>query len=246
MATEIIEDHVHSACDCESTHHTCNFCLKQSPLVETNSLLGKLTLTNIMLTMLMLSVVLAPIGHYISSRQTDTSRTQVTGESSKLEPTEEIGPPPPVLELSQWDLRDSTSYSESAQADYNKQLQVDSIKQFDDEIKANPHNASAYMERGWIYSQSGMNSRALKDLNKAISLSPTDANIWLKRGWINYECGKSQKALKDARKAIRLEPSNSDAYDLQSTVYGSLGNQSLAETSARTSIQLQMRSKPLP
>ncbi len=240
MATEIIEDRVHSVCDCESTHHACNFCLKQSPLVETNSLLGKLSLSNIMLTMLMVSVVLAPIGHYIST-QTDMSRTHVTSESTSTR-NEEVGPPP----IDQLDQSDSTNARDSriSQADYNKQLQLDSIKQFDGEIKANPHNACAYMERGWIFSQSGMHTRALKDLNKAISLSPTDANIWLKRGWIYYECGKFQKALKDAKKAIRLEPNNWDAYDLESTVYGSLGNQSLAETSGRISIQRQMRSIP--
>ena len=127
------------------------------------------------------------------------------------------------------------------QKSYNDELTENGVKQFTEEIAANPNDADAYMERGWAYSQLERNVEAVQDLSKAIAINPKSSDAYCKRAWIYNTMGLNQKAVQDATVAIKLDPQNWDAYDARAQAYSCTGHKRDAEHDGEKSLRLQLK-----
>ena len=79
-----------------------------------------------------------------------------------------------------------------------------SIRLYDKVIDAEPHNASAFLNKGNVLDILGNYSDALKCYNSAIECDPYNAEAWYNRGMTLKKTGAVEEGLKDIRKGISL------------------------------------------
>ena len=98
------------------------------------------------------------------------------------------------------------------------------IKNFDEAIKINPNDASAYTNRGIIKNHLGQQTQdanakrknyeeAIQDYDKAIKLNPKFASAYANRGIVKTDLGRNEEAIKDYDKAIKINPKYTIAYN---------------------------------
>lgn len=75
---------------------------------------------------------------------------------------------------------------------------------FDNQIKADSTNLSAYMNRGAYYAELGLHVQAIKDYNKALTIEPNQAIIYYNRALSKARFMYTLDACKDLKKAGEL------------------------------------------
>ena len=89
---------------------------------------------------------------------------------------------------------------------YNKAIEL-----FSEAIALNPQ-ASAYSDRGLVFSLIDETEAAFADFNVAIELEPENANLYFNRAKIHRTQGNYTAALVDYTKAIEIQPDNEFFY----------------------------------
>lgn len=105
-------------------------------------------------------------------------------------------------------------------------------------IKANPRNASEYVNRANALDDKGAFEEAINDYDKAIELDPKDVLAYLNRGLAYYAHGNLNQAITDYTKVIALEPDNGIAYQNRANAYDDSGNFAQAIKDYNKSIEL--------
>jgi len=103
--------------------------------------------------------------------------------------------------------------------DYQK-----AIDNFNEAIKLDPLYATAYGNRGIVYSKLGEYQKAIEDYNKAIEIYPNYTKAYFNRGSTYVKLEDYQQALKDYNKAIALNPEDPYIYVLRAFIYSHLGD----------------------
>ena len=83
---------------------------------------------------------------------------------------------------------------------------------FSEVIKADPLNASAYLNRGSAQAALGEVGFALGDYGTALKLKPDMTEAWYNRGTVFMRMHRFESAMADFTEAIRLKPNFSLAY----------------------------------
>jgi tetratricopeptide (TPR) repeat protein len=73
-------------------------------------------------------------------------------------------------------------------------------------IKADPQDATAYLNRGTVQATIGEAGLAMSDLDTAIRLAPSATEAWYDRGTILMHMHRYERAVADFTEAIRLKP----------------------------------------
>ncbi|HMN51418.1 MAG TPA: tetratricopeptide repeat protein [Xanthobacteraceae bacterium] len=128
-------------------------------------------------------------------------------------------------------VRDSQAAFERglrAQRDGNNQQ---AITDFNEAIRLDPNNASAYASRGLSYYRNGDATRAYADYSDAIRLAPDgqrSAAAYANRAIIQRERGNIDRGFLDAENAIRLDPRLASAYNTRGNLHYDNGNHDAA------------------
>jgi tetratricopeptide (TPR) repeat protein len=77
---------------------------------------------------------------------------------------------------------------------------------YNQEIRANPGNAAAYIWRGMIFNEFQSPDNAIADSNEAIRLNPDDATAYNTRGVAWNSKAEYESAIADYNQAIRINP----------------------------------------
>lgn len=78
------------------------------------------------------------------------------------------------------------------------------IKDYNEAIRQEPDNASAYSNRGVAYHKLGQYQQAIEDYNEAIRREPDDALAYYNRGITYLRQGNNKLGCSDAQKACAL------------------------------------------
>ena len=89
----------------------------------------------------------------------------------------------------------------------------DSVTLWSYVIDKNPNLATAYNNRGEIYTQKGMFDLAIADYNKALSIDPYHANTYNNRAGIFFIQGRKDLALADYNDSIKLNSTFQSFYN---------------------------------
>ena len=111
----------------------------------------------------------------------------------------------------------------------NQRRYTKAIAEYDVAIRLNPHHASAYNNRGFIYDELGELKRALADYSEAIRLGPKGTLYYNNRGGTYFKLGQYQRAIQDYDHAIRLNPQLVQTYMNRAMAYTNLGDDTAAE-----------------
>ena len=93
----------------------------------------------------------------------------------------------------------------------NEQIET-ALQVFDEAIRANPLNASAYGGRGMVRYGLGDIDGAFEDASKAIELDPLNGDWYGNRAFIRILLGNYEEALNDLNKSLELNPRYGWAY----------------------------------
>ncbi len=96
-------------------------------------------------------------------------------------------------------------------------------------IRLDPHNANAFLLRGYGYRQKKQSDLALADYGKAIEIEPKASRSYYLRSKIYLEEEMFEKALADVSEAIRFKPDDENYYYDRVFIYRKLGKNDLAE-----------------
>ena len=86
------------------------------------------------------------------------------------------------------------------------------VVNFNEAIRARPHDAIAFYSRGNAYESKGDYDRAIADYNEAIRLNPNNALAFNNRGIAYASKGNQFRAIADYNEAIRLKPDYAGAF----------------------------------
>ena len=89
---------------------------------------------------------------------------------------------------------------------------VKAIAVFDEVIRRNPKNNTAYVNRGLAYDDLNQHDKAIADYSAALRLDPKDAQAYANRGGVYNTLKQYGKGLTDCDKAISLDPKLETAY----------------------------------
>src|SRR5207247_1201221 len=98
----------------------------------------------------------------------------------------------------------------------------DPLEEANAAIDKNPHDATAYAERGDVWQQHGEFEKAIADYSEAIRLKP-QAAIYFSRAQAWTALEQPAKALADYTDAIHLEPAETAFYFNRSGIYFGMG-----------------------
>ena len=93
------------------------------------------------------------------------------------------------------------------------------ITYLDQAIALEPDTADYYEQRGFQYSLSNDNDRALADFEKGLALRPDDARIFFSRALTFKGMGEDARALADLDRAIALAPKEPTYYSVKAQIY---------------------------
>jgi tetratricopeptide (TPR) repeat protein len=97
------------------------------------------------------------------------------------------------------------------------------IQDYDQAIKLNPNDATAFYYRGIANGKRGDPDRAIQDFGQAIKLNPNHVGAWYSRGLTYSNKGLWDRAIQDFDLAITLNPNYSDALNNRGLAYISKG-----------------------
>ena len=108
------------------------------------------------------------------------------------------------------------------------------LKQFYDELAANPNSATAYMEIArdniTAFPKPYDLDKAISDITKAIELDPNLAEAYALRALLyQHQLEQPYLAIEDLSKAIELNPNDKDSYEQRAEIYKELGEYDLAQ-----------------
>jgi len=106
----------------------------------------------------------------------------------------------------------SIIYVNRGTAYFNKGDLDRAIQDYDQAIRLNPKDMSAYYSRGGAYNKKGNYDRAIQDLNEAIRLNPNDKSAYVVRGDTYKEKRDYDRAIQDFNEVIHLDPTDARAY----------------------------------
>jgi tetratricopeptide (TPR) repeat protein len=112
------------------------------------------------------------------------------------------------------------------------------IADYDEIVRVDPTDATAFFNRGIVYQAKNNFDRAVADLNEAIRLNPKDASALYGRCWLRATAGKElAQALADCDQSLLLRPNHHDTLDSRGLVYFRLGrfDQAIADLDAALS-----------
>lgn len=89
------------------------------------------------------------------------------------------------------------------------------IEDYDQAIRLNPEDASAFIRRGLAFYSLKQYERAVEDYDRAIGISSTDADVYIYRGSALSKLGEGARAIEDFNQAILLDPEESVAYSVK-------------------------------
>ncbi|BBM84823.1 protein kinase domain-containing protein [Candidatus Uabimicrobium amorphum] len=82
------------------------------------------------------------------------------------------------------------------------------VQVYNDLIRREPNNFSAYFNRGNLYIEDGLYEKAIADFSQAISLNPQAEDAYFNRGIIYLKQQNYAKAQQDFSTGVRLKPRN--------------------------------------
>lgn len=86
------------------------------------------------------------------------------------------------------------------------------IADYDEAIRLNAADSSAFINRGIAFHNQGDHRKALADLDEAIRLDPAQEVAWAARGDVRAALEDNERATADYAEAIRLNPRDADHY----------------------------------
>ncbi len=89
-------------------------------------------------------------------------------------------------------------------SEVERQKREAAINFFNDQIKADSTNLSAYMNRGAYYAELGLHVQAIKDYNKALTIEPNQSIVYYNRALSKARFMYTLDACKDLKKAGEL------------------------------------------
>lgn len=92
------------------------------------------------------------------------------------------------------------------------------LADFNESIRLNPRDGTAYGNRGRIWMAKGEHDRALADYNEALRLGRKDAMMYYNRGNAWASKGEFDRAIADFNEATRLDPKDADSYSSRGSV----------------------------
>ena len=95
-------------------------------------------------------------------------------------------------------------YFNTELSDAERQKRQAAITFFDNQIKADSTNLSAYINRGAYYAELGLHVQAIKDYNKALTIEPNQAIVYYNRALSKARFMYTLDACKDLKKAGEL------------------------------------------
>jgi tetratricopeptide (TPR) repeat protein len=91
------------------------------------------------------------------------------------------------------------------------------IMEYTEELKVNPNNSKAFLERGKLKciinkeNSPEIFQDAIVDCQEAIKINPNYDEAYFVIGYTNFIMGKKKSALMDFKKAVQINPNNSSA-----------------------------------
>ena len=128
---------------------------------------------------------------------------------------------------------DSAKSEAERQECYNK-----AIEHYDRAIDLNLEYASAYNNRGAVYTDQGNFDVAIRNYKRAIDLDPEDARYYNNRGLAYGNQGDFEAAIEDFSKAIDLDSEYVDAYNNRGFTYYNQGDFEAALADYNKAIEL--------
>ena len=93
------------------------------------------------------------------------------------------------------------------------------LRDFDEAIRLDPHNAGAYVDRGLVRSIKGAHDKALTDFEEAIRLNPNQREAYYNRTTDLWDAGKRDEIVADLTRTMELNPSFPGAYARRADIY---------------------------
>lgn len=112
------------------------------------------------------------------------------------------------------------------------------LADFDAAIRANPHFAGAYANRGDLNRDAGRHERAVTDYGTAIWLKPKFARAYLGRGQSLFAIRQWNRAIADFDAFLRERPDGAAGYYHRGLVFEAKGVRALAEADFRSALKL--------
>lgn len=112
------------------------------------------------------------------------------------------------------------------------------IADYNEAIKLDPANATAFESRGTAFLRNGNHDRAIEDYNEAIRLNPDFALAYADRGAAYYFKKDYERAIKDYDEAIRLDPKRAGTFSNRGAAYKKLGRNDRALADESEAIRL--------
>lgn len=110
--------------------------------------------------------------------------------------------------------------------------------ELDDRIAREPHDPSAYRQRGWLRAKRADQQGAIEDFTMAINIDPTDARTYLWRGTVYTEADQNDAAMRDLDHAIELDSTQADFYTQRGDLLLEMHRFADAEAALNKALQL--------
>jgi len=123
-------------------------------------------------------------------------------------------------------------------ADRNPSEMDKLIAEATERVLARPNSFEAYIQRAYLYRESGRMLEALWDYNRAIEINAGNSAAFIGRGFARSELGEDLKALGDLERAVDLKPDYALAYNARGAFYARHDRPEKAEADFRKAIQL--------
>jgi tetratricopeptide (TPR) repeat protein len=123
------------------------------------------------------------------------------------------------------------------QTEEEKQPEL-AISYYDEAIRLDPKDVTAYVNRADAYRHNGDYDRAISDYDRAISLDPGLAIAYFGRGFAYGRKGDYDRAIADYDQAVRLDPQNARALVLRGDAYSRKGDPGRAASDYNQAITL--------
>ena len=114
----------------------------------------------------------------------------------------------------------------------------EAIEHYNEAIRINPQDATAYNNRGTAKGELGRHEEAIADCNEAIRINPQYALPYNNRGTAKLALGWHHDAITDCDRAIHIDPQYADAYYNRGTAKAALGRYEEAITDHNEAIRI--------
>ena len=114
----------------------------------------------------------------------------------------------------------------------------EAIEHYNEAIRINPQDATAYNNRGVAKGELGRPEEAIADCNEAIRINPQYALPYNNRGTAKLALGWHHDAIADCDRAIHINPQYADAYYNRGTAKVALGRHEEAITDHNEAIRI--------